>query len=967
LLRDRETQVSTEDGGRVIADTVYNTVGSKVKTSAAYYNSGAPSNTLVVAPDNQVPSQTGYVYDGAGRETAVISYALSHEKWRTSYVYGGNFTTVIPPTGGTATSTFEDARENTTDIYQYHAGVPIDPINDPAADYDHIRYGYTPDGQPSSVKDAAGNVWTRSYNLLGQTVSESDPDTGTSTSTYDDQGQVLSETDARGKTTSYQYDVDGRKTASYDITGGAAPSTTNQIGGWTFDTLKVGMPTSSTVYVAGSAYTEATIGYNAFAKPTGTRVTLPGSEGALAPTNGYATAFTYDSVGNLATQTDQAAGGLPQETITYGRDSADRPTSVRGIWDYLDNTAYTEFDEVQQYAMGPSTRQVWQTLDYDEQTRALRESVVGDSTTASVDDLSYTYDASGNVTSTQDRSPAAGTDTQCFRYDYADRLSAAWTGTDGCTATPAPGHATTVGGPMPYWQSWTFTIAGDRLTQTDHDTSGTVANDTTTTYHYPAAGSGAHRLASTTATGPAAAADSISLGYDASGNTTSIAGGPGGNQTLSWNDQGKVATDTTSAGVTKYIYDPDGNLLLRKDPGRTTLYLDDEELVLAGSTVTGTRYYSAGDVKVAARTGTSTVTYLASDRQNTDTVSLDSATLAVDRRRYTPYGQTRTAPTTWPGDVGYVGGTADPTTMLENLGAREYDPALGRFLSSDPILESADPKEMGGYAYAGNNPVTHADPSGDMLYDDSTGMAFGNGKLLSNYYHKHKKAVRKIIASRNRSWNIFYHSAYYRWIGSPAYQRAYTKYLRAQYDAISRANYPPKPKPKPHKSFWGKIGHAAKKYAPAALSVVSVVATVAAFTPVCAGVCLGIAAAADAAKGGLEWSEGNTSGAAWDFAAVATYGAGRYLGVAEKASKLRYFGELGNSNAVRMGLRNKFGAQGAARMMRQSASAFTHYKSLRQAHDLVDGTFTAYNMAINGSVAFNDFYLEGHGGGEGGE
>jgi hypothetical protein len=254
-----------------------------------------------------------------------------------------------------------------------------------------------------------------------------------------------------------------------------------------------------------------------------------------------------------------------------------------------------------------------------------------------------------------------------------------------------------------------------------------------------------------------------------------------------------------------------------------------------------------------------------------------------------------------------------------------------------------------------------------MLYDDSTGMAFGNGKLLSNYYHKHKKAVRKIIASRNRSWNIFYHSAYYRWIGSPAYQRAYTKYLRAQYDAISRANYPPKPKPKPHKSFWGKIGHAAKKYAPAALSVVSVVATVAAFTPVCAGVCLGIAAAADAAKGGLEWSEGNTSGAAWDFAAVATYGAGRYLGVAEKASKLRYFGELGNSNAVRMGLRNKFGAQGAARMMRQSASAFTHYKSLRQAHDLVDGTFTAYNMAINGSVAFNDFYLEGHGGGEGGE
>jgi RHS repeat-associated protein len=947
LLRERETQLSTADGGRIITDSVYNTVGSKVKTSAAYYNSGAPSNTLVVAPDNQVPSQTGYVYDGAGRQTAVISYALSHETWRTSYVYGGNFTTVIPPTRGTATTTFEDARENSTDIYQYHDGVPIDPINDPAADYDHIRYGYTPDAQPSSVTDAAGNTWTRSYNLLDQTISESDPDTGTSTSTYDNQGQVLSETDARGKTTSYQYDLDGRKTASYDTTGGVAPSTTNQIAGWTFDTLKVGMPTSSTVYVAGSAYTDATIGYNAFAKPTGTRVTLPSSEGALAPTNGYATAFTYDSVGDMATQTDQAAGGLPQEKITYGRDSSDRSTTVRGIWDYLDNTTYTEFDEVQQYVMGPSTSQVWQTLDYDEQTRALRESVVGDSTTASVDDLSYTYDASGNVTSTQDKLAPTSTDTQCFGYDYADRLSAAWTGTDSCAATPTSGHSTTVGGPLPYWQSWTFNVAGDRLTQTDHDTSGTVANDTTTTYHYPATGSGAHRLTSTTATGPAAAADTNSLGYDASGNTTSITGGAG-NQTLTWDDQGKLATDTTSAGVTKYIYDPDGNLLLRKDPGQTTLYLDDEELVLTGSTVTGTRYYSADDVEVAARTGSSTVTYLASDRQDTDTVSVDSATLAVNRRRYTPYGQTRTAPTTWPGDVGYVGGTADPTTTLENLGAREYDPALGRFMSSDPVLETADPKEMGGYAYAGNNPVTHSDPSGKMLYDDSTGMAFGNGKLLSDYYHKNKKTVRKIIASRNRSWNIFYHSAYYRWISSPAYQRAYTKYLKAQYDAITRANYPPKPKPKPHKSFWGKIGHAVKKYAPAALSVVSVVATVAAFTPICAGICLAIAAVADGTKGAIEAAEGNRTGAIMDLAAAASFGVGQYVDGSFEGAEAAY--------------------EATRAVYHPAATALHAYKvakTTKVLHGQGETLFKTYNLTVNSWDATRGFF--GVGGEEGGE
>jgi RHS repeat-associated protein len=973
LLRNRETQTSTADGGRTISDTEYNTVGSKVKTSAAYYNSGAPSGTLVDAPDDQVPSQTGYVYDGAGRETAIVSYALSHETWRTSYAYGGNFTTVTPPTGGTATTTFEDARENTTDIYQYHAGVPIDPLGDPAADYDHVHYGYTPDAQPSSVTDAAGNTWTRSYNLLGQAVTDSDPDTGTSTSTYDNQGQVLSTTDARGKTTSYTYDPDGRTTASYDTTGGAAQGSATQIAGWTYDTLKVGMPTSTTVYVGGSAYTDATLGYNAFAKPTGTRVTLPSTEGALAPTGGYATQYTYNNVGDVASQTDQAAGGLPQETITYGHNTSDRTTSVKGIWDYLDDTTYTEFDEVQQYHMGPSTSQVWQTLDYDEQTRALRDSTVGDSTTASVDDVQYTYDASGNVTSTQDRMSATSTDTQCFRYDYADRLSAAWTGTDGCAATPSAGHSTTVGGPMPYWQSWTFDAAGNRSTQTDHDVAGTVANDTTTTYHYPATGGSAHRLSGTTATGPAAAADTTNLGYDASGNTASITGGAG-NQILTWNDQGKLAADTTTAGTTKYVYDADGNLLLRKDPGQTTLYLDDEELVLTGSTVAGTRYYSVGGVEIAARTGSTAVAYLASDRQDTDTLSVDSATLAVNRRRYTPYGQTRgAAPTGWPGDQGYIGGATDPTTTLEDLGAREYDPALGRFLSSDPVLETADPKEMGGYAYAGNNPVTHSDPSGKMLYDDVTGLGFGNAKGLEAYYHKNKKTVKKIIANQRRSYNIYYHSAYYRMQSSAAYQKAYMKYLRGLYNAISRANYPPKPKPKPkpHKSFWGKIMH----HAPAILSAVSVAATIASFTP-CAAVCLGIAAAADATKGAIEASEGNTFGAAWDFAAVATFGAGTYLKGAEEASKLRYFGEAGNSDWVRMGLRNsqrvagragKVGAQRAARIMRQNAADFTHYKNLHQAHEMVDGTYIAYNLSINSSEAFNDFYLEGHGGEEGGE
>lgn len=138
------------------------------------------------------------------------------------------------------------------------------------------------------------------------------------------------------------------------------------------------------------------------------------------------------------------------------------------------------------------------------------------------------------------------------------RLSSAWTATDKCAATPAAGASGTVGGPNPYWQSWTYTADGLRSTQTDHDTAGNTADDTTTTYHYPAAGSATdqpHTLTSTTATGPGAAAETATDTYDAAGNTLSISASPAGAQNLVWNDQGKLASDTTSAGTTSYFYD----------------------------------------------------------------------------------------------------------------------------------------------------------------------------------------------------------------------------------------------------------------------------------------------------------------------------------------------------------------------------------------------------------------------------
>lgn len=743
LLRERESQTGTVDGGRLITDTVYNTDGLTAKTTDPYYTSGAPDSTLVQAQDGKIPSETGFTYDGAGRQTAAISYALGTQTWQKLTTYGGNVTTTVPPNGATAESTLTDARGNTTDLYQYHHGVPADPLNDPASDYSDTHYTYFPNGKEATETDAVGNTWSWTYDLLGNQTSATDPDTGTTAWGYDNADQLLSTTDSRGKQTSYAYDLDGRKTFAYDTTGGAAASTSDEIGAWTYDTLKKGYPTSSVSYQKGTtspSVVSTVLAYTGMAKPAASKETLanlPSNEAALAPSAGYTTSYTYTLTGNLASRGDPASGGLPAETIDYGYDQYGEATSAvstgTAAWDYVTAIGYSEYGQPLQYTMGPSGAWVALSLTYDPQTRALTDAKTTDATAATVvDDTSYTYGnnsvsaGAGLVTSTVDRqSGGATTDTQCYQYDYATRLAAALTATDNCAATPASGSSSTVGGTNPYWQTWTYDAAGDRKTQTDHDPSGTTANDTSTTYNYPAQGSAIdqpHSLTHTTATGPDAAKNTVAYTYDAAGNTATITGGATGDQTLTWNDQGKLATDTTSAGTTTYLYDTDGNQVLRTDPGQATLFLGDEQIAenTTTSALSGTRYYTVGGTTIAQRTSTGDVQYLIPDRQGTDTLAVDYQTLATTRRQYLPFGSTRgTVPTTWSGDKGYIGGTPDPTTTFENLGAREYDPANGRFLSADPVTETTDPTQLSGYDYAGNDPVSASDPTGfDDWYND---------------------------------------------------------------------------------------------------------------------------------------------------------------------------------------------------------------------------------------------------------
>jgi RHS repeat-associated protein len=108
---------------------------------------------------------------------------------------------------------------------------------------------------------------------------------------------------------------------------------------------------------------------------------------------------------------------------------------------------------------------------------------------------------------------------------------------------------------------------------------------------------------------------------------------------------------------------------------------------------------------------TAGVSFLAGDPHGTSTQTVSAANAAVTTRRLDPFGNPRGAQPTWPGNHGFVNGPTEPTG-LTHLGAREYDPTIGRFTSVDPILDAADIQSLNGFAYANNSPVTGFDPTG---------------------------------------------------------------------------------------------------------------------------------------------------------------------------------------------------------------------------------------------------------------
>ncbi|MFI1414859.1 RHS repeat-associated core domain-containing protein [Streptomyces sp. NPDC020707] len=720
LLRSRQTQTPSPNGGRLVSLTLYDDRGLAVsQQSDIWDDKSAPAGDLVQTDGAQAPIQTDTTYDGAGRSSKKVTKAHGVTRWTINAAYTGDTVSTTAPTGGQATTVVTNALGQTTERREYPGPAPT------GTDFTTTGYTYTPAGQQATITGPDKSKWTYTYDLFGRQATATDPDKGRSATEYNDLDQVVSTTpnDDTTKKLLYEYDELGRKTGMWQ----ASKTDANKLAAWTFDTLRRGQQDTAVRYdggVTGKAYTQKVTTYDTLYRATASQLLLPDTEplvadGSVPKTLSFTTGYNLD--GTTSQSSAPAVGGLAAETVSYTYNATGGQLTSKGTTGYLQGAAFSPQGDLRQLTLGTdgtsSAKKAYLNWDYEEGTRRLTRSYVTDDVHGYMpQELKYTQDDAGNVTSIFDattQGDTAKTDNQCFSYDGYRRMSEAWTPKTADCATSGR-TASNIDGAAPYWTSYTFTDGGQRKTETQHASSG----DKTTTYTYDATTDAKpHTLDKTTG------AQAATYAYDSAGNTTSRPGATA-QQTLAWNTEGDLTKLTESAKETNYLYDASGELLIRraKGDGDTVLYLGGTEVRLTTKgttkTVSGTRYYTANGQTIAVRTATvgvsgTKLSFLAADHHGTSSVALDATTYAVTKRYSTPFGATRgTKATAWPDDKAFLGKPADESTGLTHVGAREYDPAVGQFISVDPLLNTSAHQSLNGYAYSNNAPATQSDPTG---------------------------------------------------------------------------------------------------------------------------------------------------------------------------------------------------------------------------------------------------------------
>ena len=550
------------------------------------------------------------------------------------------------------------------------------------------------------IGQSGTNTTTFTYDNAGRKIQMIDPDMGTWNYNYDALSNLKTQTDARGCVLTMGYDNLSRLTSkSSSGSCGTQVST-----GYTYDsgTSGKGRRTGMTDASGSSAWT-----YD-------TRGRLATESKVITSAGTFKTSWGYNSADLMTSMTyPGGTAGQAGEVVTLGYNSRMLLNSVIGASSYVSSTSYDPAGRIDVRTFGNGTKTdydyyAWNTASQGGRLQYLKSGTTGSLT--SLQNLSYTYDAGGNISQIIN---TGATETQAYGYDALNRLTS-WTLNNGTPETYAynasSGNQTSKGSLSYTYSAQVSCPAGNRTIP--------------------------HAVS---------AASPYTFSYDCDGNQT-VQTGNGQTFNYSYDAENRMVSVSGTA-TASFVYDGDGNRVRATVNGTTTTFVG-TYYELTGSTVT--KYYMAGAQRVAMRKYTvpqsMSLEYLLGDHLGSASITTDTSGAKVSEMRYKPWGEVRYSWTsgvvstpayklssyTFTGQYSYMD---DPTTsgVMEGFGlmfynARFYSPYINHFTQPDTIIpDQTSPQSWDRYSYVSNNPLRYTDPTGHQLCGDGENVNCSGG------------------------------------------------------------------------------------------------------------------------------------------------------------------------------------------------------------------------------------------------
>jgi RHS repeat-associated protein len=232
--------------------------------------------------------------------------------------------------------------------------------------------------------------------------------------------------------------------------------------------------------------------------------------------------------------------------------------------------------------------------------------------------------------------------------------------------------------------------------------------------------------------------------YDAEGNRTKRTKIVGGNVDLyTWDYRNRltaIVSQTSSGTVTQtvgYEYDVDDQRVQKTVDGVVENYFIDRDQIAVvtdgGGNQTFHYLYGLNVDQVLAQDSSTGMVWALADRLGSIDLLTDKDGVVVDKRTFDSFG--RVLSETNPSvsfRYGYTGRERDLESGLDYYRARYYDPAVGRFISVDPMGFGAGDTNL--YRYVSNNATNWTDPSGEIAPLLAFGIAVALGGLFGAGY-----------------------------------------------------------------------------------------------------------------------------------------------------------------------------------------------------------------------------------------